>query len=69
MAATPPVPTGTVRPADEMEGIEGAPPSKKVKVARLPGGQYYPEQNWIDLHPVRLLPIGPVEVILSTFYL
>jgi splicing factor 3A subunit 1 len=32
---------------------EGAPPAKRQKVAKLPGGQYYPEQDWINLHPVR----------------
>jgi splicing factor 3A subunit 1 len=37
-----------------MEGIESSdiPPAKRQKVARLPGGQYYPEQDWINLHPV-----------------
>lgn len=53
-----PVPqAGMVRSADQMEGIESGPPPKKIKVARLPGGQYYPEENWIEMHPVRLHPI------------
>ena len=53
---TPPIPqAGMVRSADQMEGVEGAPPAKKVKIARLPGGQYYPEESWIDMHPVRTL--------------
>lgn len=45
---------GMVRSADQMEGIESSdiPPAKRQKVARLPGGQYYPEQDWINLHPV-----------------
>ncbi|THG92533.1 hypothetical protein EW145_g8684 [Phellinidium pouzarii] len=34
-----------------MEGADGGPAAKKQKIARLPGGQFYPEQNWIDLHP------------------
>lgn len=55
LSGTPPIPmqAGMIRPADQMEGIEtdGIPPAKKQKVGRLPGGQYYPEQNWIDLHP------------------
>ncbi|KAI5123285.1 hypothetical protein M0805_009306 [Coniferiporia weirii] len=55
LATSPPVPGGVVRSADQMEGVEGAdgaPPAKKQKVARLPGGQFYPEQHWVDLHPV-----------------
>lgn len=66
---TPPIPggggaggggpqVGMVRSAEQMEGIESAgdnvPPAKKQRVARVPGSQLYPEQNWIDLHPVRL---------------
>jgi splicing factor 3A subunit 1 len=46
---------GTVRPADQMEGdVDDVPPSKRQRVAKLPGGQYYPEQDWINMHPVRL---------------
>ena len=46
--------TGTVRPADQMEGdADDVPPAKRQRVAKLPGGQYYPEQDWINLHPVR----------------
>ena len=56
LAGSPPISmqAGMVRSADQMEGIEndGIPPAKKQKIGRLPGGQYYPEQNWIDLHPV-----------------
>jgi splicing factor 3A subunit 1 len=44
--------TGTVRNADQMDtdGSE-APPAKRQKVARLPGGALYAEQAWIDMHP------------------
>jgi splicing factor 3A subunit 1 len=46
---------GTVRPADQMEGDgDDVPPTKRQRVAKLPGGQYYPEQDWINMHPVRL---------------
>jgi splicing factor 3A subunit 1 len=39
-----------------MEGdAEDVPPSKRQRVAKLPGGQFYPEQDWINMHPVRLL--------------
>jgi hypothetical protein len=48
---TPPQ-TGMVRSADEMEGADGMPPAKRQKVAKLPGGQYYPEADWISMHPV-----------------
>lgn len=51
---TPPQ-TGMVRSADEMEGADGMPPAKRQKVAKLPGGQYYPEADWISMHP---LPIS-----------
>lgn len=62
LSASPPIPggpqAGMVRSADQMEGIEngeGIPPAKKQKVVRLPGGQYYPEQDWVNLHPVRCI--------------
>ncbi|TCD66460.1 SF3a splicing factor complex subunit [Steccherinum ochraceum] len=50
--ATPPQ-AGMVRSADEMEGSgeEGMPPAKRQKYAKLPAGQYYPEQDWINMHP------------------
>ncbi|TFY57299.1 hypothetical protein EVG20_g8601, partial [Dentipellis fragilis] len=54
---TPPV-AGMVRSADEMEGGAGAggagddmPPAKRQRVAKLPGGALYPEQDWISMHP------------------
>ncbi|KAH9977204.1 Pre-mRNA splicing factor PRP21 like protein-domain-containing protein [Lactifluus volemus] len=53
-AATVPPPNaaGTVRPADQMEdNAEDTPPTKRQRVAKLPGGQYYPEQDWINMHP------------------
>ena len=56
-----PVPVGTppqvgmVRSADEMEdGADGAPPAKRQRVAKLPGGALYPEQDWINMHPVNI---------------
>lgn len=61
LAGTPPIPgsspgIGSVRSADDaslddgsgMGGADG--PAKRQKVARLPGGQYYPEQHWADMH-------------------
>ena len=54
-AVPPPGLVGTVRPADQMEGDgEDVPPTKRQRVAKLPGGQYYPEQDWINMHPVRI---------------
>ncbi|CAL1704136.1 unnamed protein product [Somion occarium] len=48
---TPPQ-TGMVRSAEEMEGADdGIPPAKRQKVAKLPGGALYPEENWISMHP------------------
>lgn len=43
---------GMVRSADEMGGDENAPPAKRQKVQKLPGGAYYPEDDWINMHPV-----------------
>jgi splicing factor 3A subunit 1 len=45
--------TGVVRSADEMEGAVEIPPAKRQRVAKLPGGQLYPEADWIAMHPVR----------------
>ncbi|KAI0670589.1 Pre-mRNA splicing factor PRP21 like protein-domain-containing protein [Trametes maxima] len=44
---------GMVRSADEMDGgaQEDIPPAKRQKVAKLPGGALYPEQDWISMHP------------------
>lgn len=47
---TPPV-AGQVRSADEMEGTDSMPPAKRQKMAKLPGGQLYPEDDWIRYHP------------------
>ena len=61
-----PVPVGTppqvgmVRSADEMEdGADGAPPAKRQRVAKLPGGALYPEQDWINMHPVNIPSPSP----------
>lgn len=43
---------GQVRSADEMEGVDEMPPAKRQKMAKLPGGQLYPEADWISYHPV-----------------
>jgi len=43
--------TGVVRSADEMEGAVEIPPAKRQRVAKLPGGQLYPEADWIAMHP------------------
>jgi splicing factor 3A subunit 1 len=50
---TPPQ-AGMVRSADEMDGVD-IPPAKRQKVAKLLGGQYYPETDWINMHPVSAL--------------
>ncbi|KAF8892613.1 Pre-mRNA splicing factor PRP21 like protein-domain-containing protein [Infundibulicybe gibba] len=44
---------GMVRSADQMEGsgIDELPPAKRQRVAKLPGGQLYPEADWIAMHP------------------
>ncbi|CAA7267643.1 unnamed protein product [Cyclocybe aegerita] len=44
------VQAGMVRSADEMEAGE-EPPAKRQKVAKLPGGALYPEEDWISMHP------------------
>jgi len=44
--------SGMVRSADEMEGAaDDIPPAKRQRVAKLPGGQLYPEADWIAMHP------------------
>jgi splicing factor 3A subunit 1 len=50
---------GMVRTADQMEGeVPGElPPAKRQKVAKLPGGALYPEEDWIAMHPVSILLI------------
>jgi splicing factor 3A subunit 1 len=48
------VQAGMVRSADEMEGgPDDIPPAKRQRVAKLPGGQLYSEDDWIAMHPVR----------------
>ncbi|KAI0078180.1 hypothetical protein K474DRAFT_1660836 [Panus rudis PR-1116 ss-1] len=62
LAGSPPIPVpvpvpvapqlGMVRSADEMEGAgDDVPPAKRQRVAKLPGGALYPEQDWINMHP------------------
>jgi splicing factor 3A subunit 1 len=53
-AANNAIQAGMVRSADEMEGGGGEemPPAKRQKVAKLPGGALYPEEDWIAMHPV-----------------
>ncbi|KAM5539086.1 hypothetical protein V8D89_007309 [Ganoderma adspersum] len=52
MPANPPPQAGMVRSAEEMEdGADGAPPAKRQRVAKLPGGALYPEQDWLSMHP------------------
>ncbi|KAF9448336.1 hypothetical protein P691DRAFT_705044, partial [Macrolepiota fuliginosa MF-IS2] len=55
------VQAGMVRTADQMladnpdgtgPGLEDLlPPAKRQRVAKLPGGALYPEQDWIAMHP------------------
>ncbi|KAF8162988.1 pre-mRNA splicing factor [Crassisporium funariophilum] len=46
------VQAGMVRSADEMEGgSDDIPPAKRQRVAKLPGGALYPEEDWIAMHP------------------
>jgi len=35
----------------EGDGVDEIPPAKRQRVARLPGGQLYPELDWIAMHP------------------
>lgn len=53
-AANSAIQAGMVRSADDMEegeGGEAPPPAKRQKVAKLPGGALYAEEDWIALHP------------------
>jgi len=61
---------GIVRGAEEMEGgTEDVPPAKRQRVAKLPGGQLYPEQDWINMHPVRCLFFWSIVVLTTTAHL
>ena len=41
-----------IRGAEEMDPSgDDVPPAKRQRVAKLPGGQYYPESDWIAMHP------------------
>lgn len=57
----PPPPTGVIRSADEMTSgdDQDAPPAKRQRVAKLPGGHLYPEQDWINTHPV------PISIVVQ----
>jgi len=59
-AANAQVQAGMVRTADQMldgDGSEAAPPedlippAKRQRVAKLPGGNLYREEDWIEMHP------------------
>ena len=71
MPGRPPMPgmppqTGMVRSADQMEGAgDDVPPAKRQKIAKLPGGAYYPEADWINMHPVRPLFHAFLAVMLT----
>ncbi|KAJ3572497.1 hypothetical protein NP233_g3055 [Leucocoprinus birnbaumii] len=54
------VQAGMVRTADQMLDGDGSevpqaedliPPAKRQRVAKLPGGNLYPEEHWIEMHP------------------
>ncbi|GJJ12208.1 hypothetical protein Clacol_006449 [Clathrus columnatus] len=49
-----PGPTAVVRSADEMMAGDNPdlPPVKRQRVAKLSGGHLYPEQDWINMHPI-----------------
>lgn len=48
--------TGTVRSADQMEGVEDpTPPAKRQRVMKLPGTIICSEDDWIAMHPVNLV--------------
>ena len=53
-AANSAIQAGMVRNADQMEGTEEVPPAKRQRIAKLPGGALYPEDDWIGMHPVRV---------------
>jgi splicing factor 3A subunit 1 len=54
MSPAPP-PQGVVRSADEMtNGEDTVPPAKRQRVQKLPNGHLYPEQDWINMHPVSI---------------
>lgn len=57
----PPPPTGVIRSADEMAtgDDQDVPPAKRQRVAKLPGGHLYPEQDWINTHP------APISIVVQ----
>ena len=60
---------GMVRTADEMQagGADELPPPKRQKVAKLPGGQLYPEADWINMHPVRDIGVLRSSLLIGSF--
>jgi len=59
-AANAQVQAGMVRTADQMLDGDGSevvppedliPPAKRQRVAKLPGGNLYREEDWIEMHP------------------
>jgi len=63
------VQAGMVRSADEMEDGDEIPPAKRQKVAKLPGGALYPEEDWIAMHPVRRISSFFLSNIYSLLFL
>lgn len=53
---TPPQ-AGQVRTADQMMegGVDEIPPAKRQKIAKIPGTTIYPEDDWLNLHPVSMI--------------
>jgi len=41
------------------EPPEGEPAAKRMKVPKLPDGQYYPEEDWLRMHP------EPIKLIIQ----
>jgi len=63
------VQAGMVRSADEMEDGDEIPPAKRQKVAKLPGGALYPEEDWIAMHPVRRISSFSLLIIDSFLFI
>jgi splicing factor 3A subunit 1 len=54
MGGPPPQMAGQVRPLDAMDESPDMPPAKRQRVQKLPNGQFYPEADWVNMHPVSL---------------
>ncbi|KAH7107417.1 Pre-mRNA splicing factor PRP21 like protein-domain-containing protein [Auriculariales sp. MPI-PUGE-AT-0066] len=50
LAGGPPQLAGQVRTADELDS-DDMPPAKRQRVQKLPDGRFYPEADWVNLHP------------------